>query len=456
MDPGFDIVDVLRAALRRENETSTVEFKEYVDPDNEKTLHWLLRAIAAMANGETDGFVFVGVKDEGPEVVGLSEEILAKFDSANVYKKVSAFLAPTPRLDVHRLSYDEKRLVGIVVHPFEEVPTFVSQSFDHYSAGTILVRTAGGESSPAAKDADIRALCDRIVAKHAETVVGYMQRYTRLAASATTADQEKPEQDALRRARALAQDYWEPGRRYIEVFFAPCGRLDLGLECFRQFFPWSFVPTRFHGFPTTQVRGWHGPRLRPQGWIATIPDKPEPGSPVVPEYLWAMHVSWAFLDRDRFWEDDGKPRIVGGIGVMHLATRVCLLLRLLRRIARCYGLAGDDQFLVGTRLSGVKGRYLASEYASDTKTIPRAEEDDVEVSRIITLSELDEFPKEGLPVPAVVLGIMEEAGWRLGRTDIHLDTYIRAIKHAADSVEAAILFPREEDVSVYRQGGPAG
>src|SRR5690606_12470550 len=126
---GFDIVDVLRWALEHGNEPSTVEFKEYVDPDNSETFSWLVRAIAAMTNGGSEGFVFVGVKDGTSEVAGLSEPILAKFDNANIYRKLSSLLAPCPRLDVRRFDYQNKRLVGIVVHPFEEIPSFVSRTF---------------------------------------------------------------------------------------------------------------------------------------------------------------------------------------------------------------------------------------------------------------------------------------------------------------------------------------
>src|SRR5688572_13766667 len=182
MDPGFDITTVLQAALARGNEPATVEFKAYIDPDTE-TLHWLLRAIAAMSNGDTTGFIFIGVDDRGPTLIGVDDVIRAKFDNTKIHNKVAALLTPTPKLDVHRFEFQGKKLVGIVVHPFTECPTFVAQGFNDYSPGTIMIRTPGGESAPASREADIRALCDRIVQRHAEKVAGLLKRYSRLAAA---------------------------------------------------------------------------------------------------------------------------------------------------------------------------------------------------------------------------------------------------------------------------------
>jgi len=197
------------------------------------------------------------------------------------------------------------------------------------------------------------------------------------------------------------------------------------------------------------VKGWEGPQLKPLGWIATVPYRPDTDSPVVPEYLWAMHESCSFVDRVRFWEDDQGSMIRNGIGLMHLATRTCLVFRLLRRVAKRYALDRHTLFLIGVRLKGVKGRYLASEFATDTDRIPRSELDDLEVPGILTVANLEDLPDDGPPVPASVLTILEEVGWKLGRTDLGLGTYIQAINLAAERVEPAVLFPDEEDVPLY-------
>ena len=74
---------------------------------------------------------------------------------------------------------------------------------------------------------------------------------------------------------------------------------------------------------------------------------------------------------------------------------------------------------------------------------------DLEVSRIICIGDLSEFPTADLNIPAVVVELMEEAGWRLGRTDLNADTYMRDIREAAVRVDAAVSFPKTEDVAPF-------
>jgi len=214
MDAHFDLIAVLNRARQQGNESTTVEFKHYVDPSKNETFFLLLKEIAAMANGESTGFVFIGVHDKSHEVVGVADKIFQRFDGANIHRKVSAFLTPPPTVHVHRFEFEGKKVVGVVVEPFEEIPTFVSQGFAGYSPGTIFVRTPGGESEPASTEHDIRRMCRRIVDKH---VMQAADSYRRYIGSAELRDDAATDLPAVRSGVTKQTAKEHVGRKHLQA-----------------------------------------------------------------------------------------------------------------------------------------------------------------------------------------------------------------------------------------------
>lgn len=143
-------------------ELAELDFKSVVDLDNHSELVEFAKDVAALRS--CGGYLVVGVDDQG-EIVGLNEELAAKFDEANLRQKLEKFLQPTGVVTA-RHAVDGKHVVLVYV-PSHPLGFTVVKSLGEYTRpgggqkiilrpGDVFVRH--GTSSERWVEADVEAL----------------------------------------------------------------------------------------------------------------------------------------------------------------------------------------------------------------------------------------------------------------------------------------------------------
>lgn len=134
----------------------------------------LARDIVAFGNSEGGGAIVIGKKelDDGTfEIDGLTPEQSSSFDTAAVAAWINARFEPAVVFTCHRVLYDGKRVVVILINEFNELPAIcvkechVSGKGDLISRGEIIIRTQSGASTKLQTREQLSSLIARAVLK---------------------------------------------------------------------------------------------------------------------------------------------------------------------------------------------------------------------------------------------------------------------------------------------------
>jgi hypothetical protein len=439
--PNLDTL--LDRALQIGGETDSFDFKELLDFQKigEHKIR-LLKAIGAFGNTDNGGHIIIGVSDDR-RIVGLTSELAATYDQSPVQTLVSNYFAPPPVVQVRQHERDGKKLVIIEVSPFQDFPSIVKkyelQGKEKLQDGTFLVRNAAAESALLTSEAELRKLCDAIVARRARSIVELFQRgVVGLSFGGSTAP--APSQfEPLGELRNRADAYWpsaDTAPPFIEVFFSPEESMGLPGSVLKQVFPASAVPIQ-HGFPFHQVST--GPVETPTawGWLGVIPFHEEPNPKETPGYIWLFSRSGAFLYREHFWEDE-RPARKGSVGIFHIIGEVLPMIRFLDRLTGRLDVPENKRFRIGIALNNVKGRYITNERMGFPDEYVGTTEGRVEAHLDLNLDELRGARED------VLLNLLEEVVWQFRRKDWSRQDLLTMVRSAKQLMGPEFAFPEKE------------
>jgi hypothetical protein len=142
----------------------------------------LTKDIAAFANSRDGGVIVIG-KAEGDanefELVGVTDEQAASFDTTKVAQWINQRLSPPVSIVCHGHSYQGRRFVIITVEEFSEIPILCTKSFQDpdnprnhvLRERTLYVRNSNAESAPLATIDELRQLIGLATAKRRDELL---------------------------------------------------------------------------------------------------------------------------------------------------------------------------------------------------------------------------------------------------------------------------------------------
>lgn len=437
--PDLDVV--LTTALQTAAETSRYDFKEKLDLRVDEHKHKLVRAVGGFTNTDEGGFLIIGVADDRT-IVGLADELADQFDQTNVQRLLGNYLAPPPRVLVRQHTRDQKRLVIVEIEPFEDIPSIVSKSdgSGRLQAGTFLTRSNSAESKLVTSDAEVRALCEAIVRRRAQSIVGLFQRgMVGFNLVAGVPPPTPTPNDGLQRLREKADEYWSASLPHLELFFSPVRDLHVGVSELRSLIPTAAIPIE-HGYPFWNVGGAQVTATHPWGWVGLIPFADPPQTSTPPRFEWLFRRDGTFINRDPFWEDSNGSVIPGGIGVYHVAGQLILLVRFLDRVARLFNWADSESVTIGIRARHIAQRYLADETRSYTAAYaPRISESEIDISTVVSIADMRAARAE------LAVNLLEEFTWHAQATHFTRQTLTYVVESGARShLGPQYAFPAQE------------
>lgn len=441
--PRPNLDNLLDRALQTGGETDGFDFKEQLDfQKNGEHKIRLLKAIGAFGNTDNGGHIIIGVSDDR-KIVGLPDDLAASYDQSPVQTMVANYFAPPPVVQVRQHERDGKKLVIIEVSPFRDFPSIVKkyevQGKEKLQDGTFLVRNAAAESTLLTTEAEVRKLCDAIVARRARSVIELFQRGAVGLQLGATPSERKTAFDALVDVRNKADSYWssdDGALPYLEVFFAPEDPLGLAGAVLKQVFPAAAVPIQ-HGFPFYVVNSIQVETPTAWGWLGIIPFEAEPNANVPPKHLWLLTRSGGFVSRELYWEDE-RPARKGGVGIFHIIGEALPMLRFLDRLTRRLDLPETKRFRIGVALNNVKGRYITNERMGYPDEYVGTTEARVEASLDLTLGELRGSREEAL------VNLLEEVVWQFRRQDWSRQDLVTMVRATPKYVGKEYAFPEKE------------
>lgn len=439
--PNLDTL--LDRALQTGGETDGFDFKEALDfrSNGEHKLR-LLKAIGAFGNTDNGGHIIIGVSDDRT-VKGLAPDVAATYDQTPLQTLVNQYFAPPPAIQVRQHERDGKKLVIVEVAPFRDFPSIVKkyevQGREKLQDGTFLVRNGAAESALLTTEAEVRKLCDAIVARRARSVVELFQRGAVGLQLGAAPGERKPAFDALADVRKRADAYWssdDGALPYLEVFFAPEEPLGLAGAVLKQVFPAAAVPIQ-HGFPFHVVNSMEVETPTAWGWLGVIPFEAEPNANVPPKHLWLLTRNGGFVSRELFWEDE-RPARKGSVGIFHVVGEALPMIRFLDRLTRRLDLPETKRFRIGIVLNNVKGRYITNERMGYPDEYVGTTEGRVEATLDMTLGELRGAREDAL------VNLLEEVVWQFRRQDWSRQDLVTMVRATPQYVGREYAFPEQE------------
>lgn len=168
----FENDDKLGVYLYRhlDNEDRDREYKDGVEWASLRMK--IVKTALSMANLEGGGYIIIGIKERKYEprpyeIVGLSEVNARTYAQDDVCALIDKYADPHVRVELKHFTVDEKRLVVIEVHAFNQIPVICKKTFnenksDTVERGRIYYRPAGRiESTACLIPEDLREIIGR-------------------------------------------------------------------------------------------------------------------------------------------------------------------------------------------------------------------------------------------------------------------------------------------------------
>ena len=175
---GEELVRLIQMA----GESSDIDAKGPVSWDGAVESASLAKDIAAFANSRNGGIIVIGKKEEDGkfDLVGVTEEQAATFETTKVAQWVNNRFSPPIRLVCYRQEVDGKLLIVIEVLEFDDVPAICTKSFQCPKTNThllrektIYVRTANAASAPVGTADELRTLIGLATKKRHDEMLAY-------------------------------------------------------------------------------------------------------------------------------------------------------------------------------------------------------------------------------------------------------------------------------------------
>lgn len=149
--------------LSGRSENRVVDFKDAVSWKDKAFRVKVVKAALAFANTPDGGWLVIGVKDDTAEVVGLSPDDLASYDTTQVNNFINEHADPPINATLTKESVEGKWVVAIRIPPFPLTPHLCKKDASDLTKGTIYIRDANNSCSPVKETHQLREILDRAV-----------------------------------------------------------------------------------------------------------------------------------------------------------------------------------------------------------------------------------------------------------------------------------------------------
>lgn len=167
--------------LTASGENGQVDSKAPTRWDGAEESAKLAKDILAFANSRDGGAIVIGKQerdDGGFELVGVSDEQAATFETTKIAQWINSRCEPSVELTAHVVTHESRRFVVITVAEFREMPVICTKPFQRgpkdqplLSQGAIYVRTANATSEPLRDPKDVRVLVGLATRKQGDVIV---------------------------------------------------------------------------------------------------------------------------------------------------------------------------------------------------------------------------------------------------------------------------------------------
>lgn len=361
--------DDLRRYIEATGENGLVDAKRAMKWDDVEAKASLARDIVAFANSEGGGAIVVGKKelDDGTfEIDELTEDQSASFDTTAVADWINSRFEPAIAFTCHRVLYEGKRVVVIVVSEFSELPTIcvkqcqVPDKGNLIQRGEIIVRSENGSSTRLQTRDQLATLISRALLKREDRLREIFDRViTGRTAESKPTDESKFDQQVLEIETSLKPDI-DQTSKLGEWRFVIHG------ERFER--KWHSVSELISAIERRQVPRWHG---FPSRYLRALPTEWGVASELNYRSLWAMtyeglvyyvedysenHAEY----RSRWMPMSGKPRPTLPAGKWMDSVwpiyQICMYFDFASRYAAEFDAA--ENLRIAIEASGLNGREL--------------------------------------------------------------------------------------------------
>jgi len=136
----------LREFIARKSESRNLDYKERLNWNSasKEEKCEIVKDILAMLNTQDGGCIVLGVRDETLELVGLSQDDFASFDTTSLNDFLQRYTDPVAACDVQKFTIDGLRVVVLSVLEFQDVPIICKKDANSSSNPSKLILKAGG------------------------------------------------------------------------------------------------------------------------------------------------------------------------------------------------------------------------------------------------------------------------------------------------------------------------
>jgi hypothetical protein len=215
--------DTLRNLLALRTETKNLDYKQSMNWSSASTEEkcQLVKDILAMMNTQDGGQIVVGVEDNIYNLLGVSDDDAASFDTTKVNDFVHKYTDPPASCDVQKPTYDRKSFIVIDVPEFKDVPIICkgdansSTNKPILKRGGLYIRTDKAISELVSSAEEMRELLGRALLKRGDQLLRTIQGLIsgRPTASPSELESYRPELEAAEAflSGALPKDLLQGG-----------------------------------------------------------------------------------------------------------------------------------------------------------------------------------------------------------------------------------------------------
>lgn len=187
--------------------------------DYKQSLNWntataeakaaVVKDVLAMANTQDGGRIVFGVRDGDFEPVGLADEEFQSFDTTRFVDFLNRFADPPFGCGIHKFTIDDKKLVGIEVPEFGDVPVICKADANDANGRQVLkrgatyIRTERAASEVVSSADTMRDLMNRALVKRGDQLLKMVERLIK--GKPTSLDDESASK--IQREIAEAEDF---------------------------------------------------------------------------------------------------------------------------------------------------------------------------------------------------------------------------------------------------------
>ena len=341
--------------------------------DYKQSLNWITAAtemkagivkdLLAMANTQDGGRIIFGVRDGDFEAVGLTDDEFRSFDTTRIVDFLNRYADPSFGCVVHKFIIDEKKLVGIEIPEFADVPVICKADMNDANGRQILkrgatyIRTDRAASEVVSSAEAMRELINRALVKRGDQLLKMVERLIKGKPSSLDEESAREVQREIQEANefiveSLPTEFRDVGHWEVEFWVLPY---------LRERIPNLGVINTLTRESQVTLRGWYFPHIDREH-IANFNHGVQSYTlaPRTHREAYRAYQSGTFVWKQQFWEDTAENvtaahKLLSFIGVILEVTEYFLFAK--RYYER---IAPDATVHLTIRLTDVLDRTLAN------------------------------------------------------------------------------------------------